>query len=269
MYTCTRNVYFISRNFSPGGVLDISNCPQVIVSNCTFTNNTSLGIGMNRYSGNAGAVSIGYDDTPRPDHHRNTLPFIRIVNSVFRDNNSTAMEGFQYDAAQVLSRRIYNQRGGGVACYFGASNYSADVEIKGCTFERNYVRDSGGGVYMFLTGEDNGHSVKVRETNVISNTASVGGGLEFSFDTFLSNLSNPPILNHVLIEDSTFTKNVGRYGGGYSHIQINTRVNLNNLTFVNCTFVENTAPVGSALYLQYVFAVNHEFLKKMIFVQDW
>ena len=238
------------------------------VSNCTFTNNTSLGIGMNRYSGNAGAVSIGYDDTPRPDRLKNILPFIRFIGSIFRENNSTGAEGFQYDAAQVLSRRIYNQRGGGIACYFGASNYPADVEISGCTFERNSVRDSGGGVYMFLTGEDNRHSVKVRGCDIIGNNASVGGGLEFTFDTSLSNLSQP-ILNHVVIEDCNFIQNSGRYGGGYSHIQVNTRENLNNLTISNCSVVDNDAPVGSALYLQYLFSVSHEVLKKMIFVQDW
>ena len=249
-------------------MLDISNSPQVIVSNCTFTNNTSLGIGTNRYSGNAGAVSIGFNDSPRPEHLKNILPFIRFIGSTFSDNNSTALEGFQYDAARVLSRRIYNQRGGGIACYFGASNYPADVEIRGCTFVNNSVRDSGGSVYMFLTGMDNGHSVKVRECDVIGNSASVGGGLEFTFDTVLSNASRP-ILNHAVIEGCNFTRNTGRYGGGYSHIQVNTQENLNNLTISNCTFVENIAPVGSALYLQYVFTVSHEVLKKMIFVQDW
>ena len=239
------------------------------MNNCTFTNNTSLGIGMRRYSGNAGAISIGFDDRPRQDRLQNILPFIRITSSIFSDNNSTALEGFQYTAAQVLSRRIYNQRGGAIACYFGASNYSANIEISGCTFEGNYVRDSGGAVYMFLTGQDNGHSVTIRECDFTNNTAIVGGGVELTFDTFLANFSSNVVLNQVLIEDSNFTRNTGRYGGGYSHIQVNARENLNNLTIRKCTFIENTAPVGSAVYLQYVYTVNHALLKKMIFVEDW
>lgn len=258
-----------NRNFYPGGVLDILNTPQVVVSNCTFTNNTSLGIGMRRYSGNSGAISIGYDDGPRPSSLQNFHPIIRITESIFKENNSTATEGFQYTAAQVLRRRIYNQRGGAVACYLGAPNYSANIEIQGCTFENNYVRDSGGAVYMFLTGQDNGHSVTIRGCDIVNNTASVGGGVELTFDTFLANLSSNVALNRVLIENCNFTKNIGRYGGGYSHIQVNTRVNMNNLTIRNCTFIKNSAPVGSAMYLQYVYTVNHALLRKMTFVEDW
>ena len=250
--------------------MEISNSPQVFVSNCTFTNNTSLGIGTERYSGNAGAVAIGYDDRPKPEHLQNMPPVIRIIGSAFKDNNSTAVEArYQYDAGQVLGQRIYNQRGGGVACYFGASNYSADVEINGCTFEGNHVRDSGGAVYMFLSGQDNGHSVKIQECDLGNNIASVGGGIELTFDTTIANNMSPVKLNHAIIENSNFIGNMGRYGGGYSLIQINTRENLNNVTIKNCTFIENMAPVGSALYLQYVYTVNRASLKKMIFVEDW
>ena len=178
------------------------------------------------------------------------------------------MEEFQYDAARVLGQKIYNQRGGGIACYFGASNYSADVEINGCTFERNYVRDSGGAVYMFQSGQESGHLVKILECNFTSNAASVGGGVELTFNTSLVNPSNL-MLNHAFIKNSHFINNTGRYGGGYSHIQVNTQENLNNLTIKNCTFIKNTAPVGSAVYLQYFYTVNNALLKKMTFIEDW
>ena len=240
----------------------------MVVNNCTFTNNTSLGIGMERYSGNAGAVAIGYDNISIPEHLQNLPPVIRITGSTFKYNNSTAVVELQFDPAQVLRTRIYNQRGGGVACYFGASNYSADVEIKGCTFEGNNVRDSGGGVYMFLSGQDNGHSVKIQECDFGNNTAMVGGGVELTFDTVV-NVSSRIKLNHAVIENCNFSRNTGRYGGGYSLIQVNTRENLNNVTVKNCTFIDNKAPVGSALYLQYVYTVNRASLKKMIFVEEW
>ena len=223
---------------------------------------------MERYSGNAGAVAIGYDDQPIPEHLQNLPPIIRITGSTFKDNNSTAVEELQYDAAQVLGSRIYNQRGGGVACYFGTSNYSADVEIKGCTFEGNYVRDSGGSIYMFLSGHNNGHSVKIRECDIGNNEASVGGGVELTFDTVV-NVFSRVRLNSAFIENCNFSGNTGRYGGGYSLIQVNTRENLNNVTIRNCSFTDNKAPVGSAMYLQYVYTVNHASLKKMIFVEDW
>ena len=256
------------RNFTPGGALEISNSPQVIVSNCTFTNNTSLGIGTERYSGNAGAVAIGYDDTPIPEHLQNLPPVIRITGSIFKNNNSTATGENQHSVAEVLGQRIYNQRGGAIACYFGASNYSANVEIVECTFEGNYVRDSGGAVYMFLSGEDNGHSVKIRECDFTGNAAKLGGGAELTFDTSIGNLSDV-LINQALIEDCMFKENRARDGGGFSHIQINKQENLNNLTIKNCSFMENEAPLGSALSLKYIFTVNYNMLERMVFIVDW
>ena len=239
------------------------------MSSCTFTNNTSLGIGTERYSGNAGAVAIGYDDRPIPEHLQNMPPVIRITGSTFKKNNSTAiMEEFLHSVTEVLSQRIYNQRGGAIACYFGASNYSADVKIIDCTFEGNYVRDSGGAVYMFLSGEDNGHSVKIQRCNFTGNAARLGGGAELTFDTSIGN-SSDVLVNQALIEDCMFIRNRGRDGGGFSHIQINKQENLNNLTIKNCSFLENEAPLGSALSLKYIFTVNYNMLERMIFVVDW
>ena len=239
------------------------------MSNCTFTNNTSLGIGTERYSGNAGAVAIGYDDKPMPEHLQSLVPTIRVTRSIFIDNNSTAVEKrLQYNNGQVLGSRVYNQRGGGIACYFGASNYPADVEIRHCTFEGNYVRDSGGAVYMFLSGQDNGHIVKIQQCDFMSNAASEGGGIELTFATTVG-ASSPVRLTHAIVENATFIRNRGRYGGGCSLIQFNTRENLNNITVKNCIFIENVAPVGSALYLPFVYTVNRASFKKLVFVEDW
>ena len=240
----------------------------MVVSNCTFTNNTSLGIGMERYSGNAGAVAIGYDDMLIPEHLQNVVPTIRITGSIFKDNNSTAAEGLQFDNGQVLGSRVYNQRGGGIACYFGTSNYPADVEIRYCTFEGNHVLDSGGAVYMFLSGQDNGHSVKIQQCHFTGNAANEGGGIELTFATTV-NTSSPVRLTQAIVEDTTFIRNTGRYGGGCSLIQFNTHENLNNITVKNCTFIDNTSPVGSALYLPFVYTINRASFKNLTFVEDW
>ena len=223
---------------------------------------------MERYSGNAGAVSIGYDDRPQPAHLQNMPPIIRVTGSTFKENNSTAEEEFQYTVAQVLSRKIYNQRGGGIACYFGASNYSADVEIEDCNFEENYVRDSGGAVYMYLSGQNNGHSVKIQGCNFVGNSARLSGGAELTLNTTISNLSNV-VINQVLVEDCSFVNNTARDGGGFGHVQVNKQENLNNLTIKNCDFAGNKAPLGSALSLKYIFTVNHALLERMISVEDW
>ena len=248
--------------------MDISNSPQVIVNNCTFTNNTSLGIGTRRFSGNAGAVAIGYDDGPKPDNLQNIPPLIRITGSTFTENSAMGEEGFRSTVGHVLSQMFFRERGGAIACYIGSTNYSADIVISSCIFEKNYGQASGGAVYMYLSGEDNGHSVTFEGCCFIGNYGSVGGGVELTFDTFISG-SSDLLINHALVKDCLFESNKGRDGAGLSQIQINKQENLNNLTIRNCSFVKNEAPLGSALYLKYVSTVNYASLEKMIFVQDW
>ena len=262
-------VHDIGSGFYPAGALDISNCPVVFVNNCTFTNNTSLGINLRRFSGNAGAIAIGHDNEPKPDSIESVRPLIRVTGSTFSENNSTAADGFKYNVGQVLSQMVFTARGGAIACYIGTMNYSADIKLKDCTLEGNSVADSGGAVYMFLSGQDNEHSVKIERCKFMGNSARLGGGVELTFDTSINNQSSEVMVNQASIKDCLFSKNTARDGGAFAHIQINKQENLNNLTIKNCSFFENEAPLGSALSLKYIFTVDHDSLEKMIFVEDW
>lgn len=245
--------------------MEISNSPQVIVSSCLFTNNTSLGIGMKRYSGNAGAVAIGYNDFPRPEYLCNMPPEILISGSTFENNSATAAEAFQYDVSEVLAQRLYNQRGGSIACYFGTPSYSATVDIIGCTIQDSFARDSGGGVYMFLAGDENAHTVNVQNTDFINNEAQDGGGLEITQST-PDSLTRP---SWVTVSSCNFIKNTGHFGGGFKSIQLDTHGNMNFVTVRNSSFSENRASVGSGLYLQSLYAIDTVNLEKRITVEDW
>ena len=245
--------------------MEISNCPQVIVSGCRFTNNTSLGIGVERYSGNAGAMAVGYNDRSRPEHLQSKPPTILISESTFEGNNATAAEAFQYDVSEVLSRRLYNQRGGSIACYFGTPSYSATVNITGSTIRDSFARDSGGGVYMFLAGDDNAHTVNIWKTDFVNNKALDGGGLEITQSTPVS-LTRP---SKVTVSDCNFVKNTANFGGGFKSIQLDTHGNMNFVTVRNTSFSENEALVGSGLYLQSLYAIDTVKLEKRIIVEDW
>ena len=245
--------------------MEISNCPQVIISGCRFTNNTSLGIGVEHYSGNAGAVSVGYNDLPRPEYLQSEPPMIVISESIFENNNATAAEAFQYDVSEVLNRRLYNQRGGSIACYFGTRNYSATVNITRSMIRDSFARDAGGGVYMFLAGDDNAHTVNIWKTNFINNEALDGGGLEITQST-PDSLTRP---SQVTVSACNFTENVGNFGGGFKSIQLDTHGNMNSVTVRNTSFSENRALVGSGLYLQSLYAIDTVRLEKRIIVEDW
>lgn len=252
-------------DFYPGGAVEISNCPQMIISGCRFTNNTSLGIGVQRYSGNAGAVAIGYNDRQRPEYLRHIPPMIVISESKFESNNATAAEAFQYDVSEVLSQRLYNQRGGSIACYFGTPNYSVTVDIFGTKIVRSFARDSGGGVYMFVAGDDNAHVVNIQNTDFISNEAQDGGGLEITQST-PDSLLTP---NQITVSGCNFIKNVANFGGGFKSIQLDTHGNMNFITISNTSFIGNTAPVGAGLYLQTLYAIDTVKLEKRIIVENW
>lgn len=103
--------------------MEISNSPLVLVYGCTFTNNTSMGIGKERYSGNSGGLSIGFDDSPLVESLQHIFPEILIIRSNFSRNKALADDlRFQYSVSEVIGQRLYNQRGGAIACYFGAKN---------------------------------------------------------------------------------------------------------------------------------------------------
>ena len=237
----------------------------MIVTDCRFTNNTSLGIGVEQYSGNAGAIAIGYNDLPRPAYYQERPPMILVSHSTFENNTATAADNFQYTVSQVLSQRIYNQRGGSIACYFGTPSYNATVDIVNSTIKDSLSRDSGGGLYVFLSGANNAHTVTIQRTDFIGNQAQDGGGLEITF-SMPDSLVLP---SKVTISSSNFIKNEGNFGGGFKCIQLDTHGNMNNVTITNTSFSGNVAQVGSALYLQSLLAIDTVKLRKGIIVEDW
>ncbi len=251
-------------HFSPAGALEISNSPVIIVDNCQFTNNTSEGIGQTRYSGNSGGLSIGFDTSNRLANFQNTLPQILIVRTVFINNFANAVQGFQYEVSEVLKSNIYNQRGGALAVYHGSSNYQAQVIIHDCLVEGNRARDSGGGIYMNIGGENNSHTINITDTDFIENDGPDGGGLEIT--QYSSPYTDQP--HHVVnIVNCQFLGNIGKFGGGFKSIQI--FVYLNTVNLYNCSFINNTAQVGAALYLQSIYTVTLTTIREKSIVEDW
>lgn len=243
--------------------MEISNSPVVLIDSCKFTNNTSQGIGTERFSGNSGGLSVGYDDTVRPDDFRNVTPEVVVRHSTFDNNRALAENQFIYSVSYVLRERLYNQRGGALAIFTGTPSYSARVLIEGSTFEKNIAQDSGGAVYMNLFGNDTNHSVWITETTFVENEGPDGGALEITQLTYTA-LEKP---YSIYVTNSQFLRNKGHFGGGYKSIQIANY--LNNVLVINSTFIGNEALVGSALYLQSIYSVSYVTALKRSIVQDW
>lgn len=236
----------------------------MIVSSCSFSNNTNLGFGNRSYSGNAGGMAIGYDESNDPDYH----PNVTIFDSTFEYNRADGSSNFQREASLLLKRRVFKQRGGGVAFYFGTRSSSAHIDIFRCSFEGNFARSAGGGMYINLLGENSSHVINIRDCNFTSNIAYIGAGMVTFYNPVISNILSPTeMLAHgVSIVNCIFVGNAGQYGGALSNIQLGY---LNTLNVKNCTFMENNGTLGAALYLQFLFTTFSFVPEQKIIIEDW
>ena len=223
----------------------------MVVSNCIFSNNTNLGIGNRSYSGNAGGMAIGYDENNEPEY-----------------NQADGSSNFQREASLLLKQRVFKQRGGGIAFYFGTRSSRARIEILRSSFVGNFARSAGGGLYVNLLGENSSHVINIRDCNFTSNSAFIGAGMVTFYNPVINNFVLPTeILAHtVSIVNCTFANNAGQYGGAVSNIQLGY---LNTLYVKNCTFVENNGILGAALYSQFLFTTFSFVPERKIIVEDW
>ena len=252
-------------SFSPNSdftqsAVEIYRTPYITVTNCTFTNNTSYGKGMIRASGNAGAMSIGYDET----FSSTMIPTIMISDCKFISNSARANDCIAVDT--VLTSKQYTQRGGAVACYF-AAGIQVTLGFERCSFTDNYAQDSGGGVYINLSGNIGAvTNITFTECTFVNNEAIDGGGIETTFDLPHSVL----MPSSLTVLDCHFENNMGRFGGGIKAIQISSQGNLNRVWVERCTFVGNRLNVGAAIHMQsLVFDVDLYLHTDRIVVKDW
>lgn len=252
------------RNFYPGGALDIYNCPIICIRDSSFVNGTSRGYKNESFSGNAGGIAIGYSQAYRFQGTTYT-PKITVSRCLFSNNSARASGEYRFSVLEVLSRKVYNQRGGAVAFYFGTQDYGGDVRIEDSQFDGNEAEDSGGGVYMFLGGLNSAHNVSISNTGFSRNRAQDGGGLEITHSN-ADSVRNP---NSILVTNCTFDGNWGNFGGGYKNIQLNDQSNSNHLLMERTVFSNNQANVGAGIYLQAVVTVIKSTLERRITMEDW
>jgi predicted outer membrane repeat protein len=193
------------------------------------------------------------------------MPQIMIRGCTFEDNLATASGEFLFTVTEVLSSRVYNQRGGGLAFYFGTNNYSGVINIQDSRFTGNKARDSGGGIYAFLGGPYSAHNISISNTSFVRNSAQDGGGLEITHSNNNS-IANP---NFIRVTNCKFDGNSGKFGGGYKNIQLDGQTNANHLVVTGTVFKDNVADVGAGIYLQAVVTIIRFTLQRRVTMEDW
>lgn len=152
-----------------------------------------------------------------------------------------------------------------MAFYFGEDDYKGTIHVKHCNFTGNVAEDSGGGIYMFLGGEDSFQNVTIYNTTFTANRALEGGGLEITH----ANAKSTEMPNRISIVRCRFNKNYGNFGGGYKTVQLDERTNFNYLHVQDTMFDDNEANAGAAVYLQSVISERIVTLLNRFTLENW
>ena len=231
---------------SNGYGLMISDCfGSVLLNNMTFENNKVIESELKYTHGGGGLVIV-------------FIPYQKQQKTQYTISNCT----FENNSANIRKIHWVNERGGGMSLIF--LHYSQDIYIKldDCYFKNN-TGSHGGGLYSWYSDNSTNCHLAVYYTKFHGNHATrlspsdgeekTGGGVQigYSINPLQKPLHEIPTNNSMLFDSVNFTANIAYNGGGaslfISSISTTQLHQINNITFRDCAFVNNSGNGGSAL----------------------
>ena len=224
------NCSFINNKASSGGAISFSNyLNDINIINCSFVNNSAT----TTSSSGAGAIALG------------TFGYNITIKDCYFFNNSA------------------RNHGGAIYCF----------DINNCTFENlsffmNTAQGRGGGINIY----DSGNNTFFKNILVINNFAgNYAGGAVYCSHLFNSNfelisfINNSCVgsggaisfrnANNVNLSNSLFLNNTAFFGGAINYFGGNSCI-------INCSFIDNSANQGGAIYNQEkLFVFKSNFIK--------
>ena len=134
--------------------------------------NRGTGITKRPYRGNTGSLSITYNHIETGSIPGNPIVTIKLCR--FINNSATAATSFK-SSDQVFAKGILTGRGGAMAVFARENVFNISVLITDCKFDKNYARSYAGGAYILFNGYGH-HSALVKQCYFKSNYAGEGGG---------------------------------------------------------------------------------------------
>ena len=184
--------------------MDIYNCLDIKISHSIFESNGPVpNSRMDQYRGNAGGVSIGYNNM---NSNAATAAGIVIHDCIFRNNTSRPPTSLT--VAQVFRAFTFPGRGGAVAILID-SLFKFDVSVTDCLVADNSVSKSGNGIFLVFTGHS-AHTVTIDNSMFLRNTGSLSGTVTLAY--FEATKNGELIQMNVL--NCHFEGNSASYGGG-------------------------------------------------------
>ena len=177
-----------------------------------------------------------------------------IKDCVFRGNRATSTEvAAQIHTIQfrLLAGKDGNNfgQGGGIAITFKGTSLRNSIEISNCSFYNNSAQYGGGleAIFQDYAVENVIHICTCRFTN---NSALERGGGALKLGYFVKDRN--VVGNNITVQDTSFINNSAGWGGGVGFFSSRFKLELRNtMIFFNCTWIRNSASIGSAMRLGY------------------
>ena len=242
---------------SNGYGLMISDCfGSVLLNNIAFENNKVTESEL-EYTYGGGGLVIVFIPYQKPQTTQYT-----ISNCMFENNSVNN-----------------NEKGGGMSLIY--LHYSQDIYIKldDCYFKNN-TGSHGGGLFSWYSDNSTNCHLAVYNTEFYGNHATTsdggggGGGVQFGFSINPQQkpLQEIPMNNSILFDSVNFTANIAYNGGGASLFISSMRTmqlhQMNNITFRDCAFVNNSGNGGSALEItpSYIEQQRSQFIGEVLLI---
>ena len=202
----------IFRNFNNKPVITAYKAPNVVITNCTFKNNSR--------------TAIEAFDTS-----------FLLVRCWFKNNQSLM--------PTKGSSHTYNNRtlcSGGVIRFTFANAHYKSINIQSSTFLNNStsfteISNCGGALSLTFLETSSHNNINITSSYFRGNTAYFGGGLSMILSDSASN-------NSLTISDTDFVRNCAAKSGGGFYVKTFDRASKNIIIFRNVTFRENVAKLS-------------------------
>ena len=218
---------------------------SVLITSCVFTNNTSYqnGGAFSIASHNEGVINVD-------------LGNVMITSSVFSSNTNTVGNGGAFSIASGYKSHVNTNLG--------------SVLVTSCTFTNNTnnstdIDGADGGAISIASGSKGYLNVTMGNVLVTScvfmtNKCPNGNGGAFFIASGYKEHGNVDLEN-VLITNCTFNNNYGLYGGGAVSIgpcfKTSASASLRYVLITACTFTNNNGSRGGAVSVALAFDISH------------
>ena len=239
--------------------MNIFNSPNVIVSNCSFHNNTSDGSDIDTpFQPSSGGLSISYSSEIKANID------ISVNRCNFTNNSAISTVPLRLSINRFFLKNIFGGRGGGLAIVFNTSN-TVNCIVNNSVFVNNEASIWGGGLYCVIAEAHNHQNYMFENLVFTNNRALVAGAFTY---VILVGQSDDIFVNALLV-GCRFVENTARIAG-VANVYFYNRIPNNSVIFEHCNFTNNSATVyaGTVDIVSYNFFDDRSRYTPITFL-DW